>query len=98
MISLGNQLPVKVTGVYEDLPNNSTLHGLGYIAPWDLYVTTADWITDANKRWDNNSFLTYVQLADHADLKTVEKKIVNCKQAHVDPEDKKYLTKLVLNP
>src|SRR5260370_394200 len=43
-ITIGNHLPVKVTGVYPDLPYNTTLRDIGFIAPWHLYITTADWI------------------------------------------------------
>ncbi|HVU56613.1 MAG TPA: ABC transporter permease [Puia sp.] len=97
-LTIGNKFPVKVTGVYEDFPYNTTFRGIGFIAPWELYITTVDWIIQSQTKWDNNSFQTFVQLADHADLANVGKKIVDCKQTHVAPEDKKYLTKVILNP
>ena len=31
---------VKVTGVYQDFPHNSTFNEVTFIAPWDLYVVT----------------------------------------------------------
>jgi putative ABC transport system permease protein len=36
----GQRTPVKVTGVYEDLPFNTTLHDVQYFLPWDLYVSS----------------------------------------------------------
>jgi putative ABC transport system permease protein len=95
-----NKLEVKVTGVYEDLPANTTFQKLSFIAPWDLYATSADWIINADKenKWDNNAFQTFVQMADNADVTSVNKKIVNCKQTHVAPEDKVYQTKVFLHP
>ena len=98
LLKIDSRLEAKVTGVYEDLPFNTTFHNLGFIAPWDLYITSADWIKRSQNAWDNNSFQTFVQLADHADFSTVSKKILGSKQAHVAPEDKKYLTKVFLNP
>ncbi|HVU98416.1 MAG TPA: ABC transporter permease [Puia sp.] len=98
VLKLANKYDVKVTGVYEDLPYNTSFHDIAFIAPWKLYITTADWIRKAEAYWDNNSFQTFVQLAGQADLATVNKKIVNCKQTRVEPEDKKYQTKVFLNP
>ncbi|HEY4289211.1 MAG TPA: FtsX-like permease family protein [Puia sp.] len=98
VISIGNRLQVKITGIYADLPVNTTFHDLGFIAPWSLYITTADWIRNSQTKWDNNSFKTYTQLTDHASLGAVGKKIIDCKQTHVAPEDKKYQTKIILNP
>lgn len=33
---MDDKLEVKVTGVYEDLPRNSSFHNLTFIAPWEL--------------------------------------------------------------
>jgi ABC-type antimicrobial peptide transport system permease subunit len=97
-LTIANKFPVTVTGVYEDFPYNTSLRDIEFIGAWDLYITTADWIGRSQNQWDNNSFQTYAQLADHADLAAVAKKIIDCKQAHVAPEDKKYLTKVLLAP
>jgi ABC-type antimicrobial peptide transport system permease subunit len=97
-LTIGNKFPVTVTGVYEDFPYNTSFRDITFIAPWALYTTTVDWITRSQNEWDNNSFQAYVQLADHADFTTVGKKIIDCKQAHVAPEDKKYLTRVLLAP
>ncbi len=37
-IKIDNKLLVKITGVYEDLPYNSTFAKLNFIAPWQLLV------------------------------------------------------------
>ena len=98
VLRLGSKYDVKVTGVYEDLPLNTTLHDIEFIVPWELYITTAGWIKDSESHWDNNDFNVFVQLAGHADFAAVSKKIVNCKQDRVEPQFKKYQTKVVLNP
>jgi putative ABC transport system permease protein len=99
-VKIDSKTDVKVTGVYEDLPRNSDFSYLSFIAPWDLYITTEHWVTLAKQQanWDNNSFQTFVQLADHADLDVVNKKIIQLKQENVNPEDKKYHTELFLQP
>ncbi len=97
-IRIDNQLDVTVTGIYEDLPYNSEFRSVTFIAPWDLYVTSADWIRNSVNKWDNNSFQLFVQLADHADIDVVNQKIAGFKQANVAPEDKKLKTVLFLFP
>ena len=99
-VKIDSKVDVKVTGVYEDLPRNTEFSDLSFIAPWDLYVTSEHWVTVARQeaQWDNNSFQTFVQLADHADLDVVNKKIIHLKQENVNPEDKKYQTELFLQP
>jgi putative ABC transport system permease protein len=97
-IRLDNQLDVRVTGIYEDLPYNSDFRTVTFIAPWDLYVNSTSWVSKSVNKWDNNSFQLFVQLADHADINAVNQKIAGFKQAHVDPEDKKMNTVLFLFP
>jgi putative ABC transport system permease protein len=100
LLKIDNKQDVKVTGVFEDLPDNSTFHGLDFIAPWLLYATTEQWVIDANKRneWGYEAFMLYVQLADHADLEKVNKKIIHIKQDYGVAEDKKNQAKIFLNP
>ena len=50
-IKIDNQWNVKVTGVYEDMPHNSSFRDIAFIAPWDLYMTTMPWLKDARNRW-----------------------------------------------
>ncbi|HEV2483537.1 MAG TPA: ABC transporter permease, partial [Puia sp.] len=58
LLRIDNKLDVQVTGVYEDLPQNTTLCGIQFIATWDLYKTSEQWIimADRQNQWDNNSF------------------------------------------
>ena len=74
---IDSKLDVKVTGVYEDLPENTEFADLGFIAPWDLYAGSESWIARARDEaeWDNFSFHCYVQLADLADRHAVDQKI-----------------------
>jgi hypothetical protein len=75
LMKIDNRLDVKVTGVYEDLPYNSELNGLAFIAPWSLYITSEPWIKYAAEQWGNNSFQLFVQLAPKADMSSVSARI-----------------------
>lgn len=94
------QLDVKVTGVYEDLPHNTSLFGINFIAPWDLYKISEQWIINSDKenKWDDNAFQTFVQIADNTDFETVDKRIINSKQLRTNEYDKKFDTRIFLNP
>ncbi|RYU90557.1 FtsX-like permease family protein [Mucilaginibacter terrigena] len=74
-IKIDNKQLVKVTGVYEDLPHNTTLNDLNLIIPWDFYMTTQDWLQRAATRWGNNSFQLFAQLNDGADIAKVDERI-----------------------
>lgn len=79
-IKIDNVWNVKVTGVYEDMPHNSEFRELGFIAPWDLYITTAAWLKRAETRWGNNSWQIFAQLKPGIDAKKYRprSKILNC--------------------
>jgi ABC-type antimicrobial peptide transport system permease subunit len=77
VIKLDNKGAFNVAGVYEDLPYNTALHDVAFMAPWDYYQDSADGrsLTD----WSDNSLLLYVQIADHADMAKVSEKIQHIK-------------------
>ena len=75
IIKIDNSLNVKVTGIYEDLPVNTKLKNLSFIAPWALYATSEEWLRKSANNWGNNAFQVFVQLADNADMATVSNKI-----------------------
>ncbi|MFN8353336.1 MAG: FtsX-like permease family protein [Spirosomataceae bacterium] len=99
-MKIDSKLDVKVTGVYEDLPNNTSFNDLYFIAPWELYVSSEDWVKRARDRsnWGNNSFQLFAQIADNTDFKSVDKSIVQAKFKNVDAEDKKYNARVFLHP
>jgi putative ABC transport system permease protein len=74
VVRLDNQVDVKVTGVYKDLPFNSEFKNLSFIAPWDLYLALNPGIKSGNP-WNNNNYLTYVQIADHREFNLISDKI-----------------------
>jgi putative ABC transport system permease protein len=78
-LMLDNSASVKVTGVYKDIPFNSDFRDQGFIAPWQLFLS----ITGADKDpqpWNNNNYLTYVQLADRANMEQVSARIKDLKR------------------
>jgi putative ABC transport system permease protein len=98
VISINNNLDVKVTGIYEDLPHNSSFADLNVIIPWELIVKTAD----LNNRvgWGNSWFQCFVQIAPNTDMQTVSSNIKDAKLKNVQDSDsgKKHNPQLFLHP
>ncbi len=93
-----NKLEVKVTGVYEDLPHNTKFADVHFITPWDLYVSSEKWVRRSQTQWGNNSFQLFAQIDDKSNFAAVNKNIINAKLNKVDPEDRKYNSRIFLHP
>jgi putative ABC transport system permease protein len=88
---------VRVTGVYKDLPANSTFADMGYIAAWQqLYDNWG--LKDRQNPWRMNAFVTLVRLAPHVDLHTVSAKIKEAKARKVQGTDALAKPQLFLLP
>lgn len=98
VIKIDNRQDVKVTGVYEDLPYNTSFRELHFISTWQLYAATDEWVKVSIQEWGNNSFQVYAQIADHADFKSVNKRIINTKQDQVPADEKKFKAEIFLHP
>ncbi|MGN6640676.1 MAG: ABC transporter permease [Mucilaginibacter sp.] len=97
VVRLDNKDVFKIAGVYDDLPQNTTLHDLAFIGPWDYYINSP-----GNQRsltdWGDNSLFMYVQVADHADMFAISAKIKDIKLNNVDIEDRKFKPVIFLQP
>lgn len=89
LVKLDNKQPYKVTGVMQDLPNN-TQFDFEYLVP-----LPADGAFHDN-RWNTNSYYAYVQLQPDADVNQLNKKIRLIVQNHVN--DKNNNTEVFLYP
>ena len=72
IVKFQNNEPLKVEGVIEDVPKNSTIQ-FDYLMPWSLYEKLNLWVKKAN--WGSNSFLTLMQLKDNKYLDNVNGQI-----------------------
>lgn len=97
-IKLDRSLDVKVTGVYEDLPENTSFHDIKIIMPWDLWLIQNPWAKQMDEPWGSNFSQTFVQIADNADMQKVSAKIKNVKMDHLGEDEKKYKWQAFLQP
>ncbi|GAB3513893.1 ABC transporter permease [Emticicia fontis] len=98
VMKLDNKTNVRVTGVYEDLPYNSSFRDMNYVMPWELYLITNDWIKKMEDPWGSNFTQAFAQIADKADMEVVSKKIIKAKYNRVGKDDQKYNPELFLHP
>jgi len=98
MVTLDNNLLVKVTGVYEDLSKNSDFGALLFIAPWKLFLQHTDWIRTAEDPWRPNAFVTYVQLNREQDLRRASRLIKDVRLKHVNDRLALQKPELFLHP
>ena len=97
-MKIDNNIEVQVTGIYEDLPENSMLAGLHFISPWQLFFNNMEWIRTASDPWRPNAFNIFTQLADNTDAATVSVKIKDSKLNNVNKELQKKKPEIFLLP
>ena len=90
LIKIDNKLNVKVTGVYEDMPYNTSFSTMAFIAPWDLYMTTDPWLKKlASTQWGNNSWQLFAQLNPNANINKISADIKYVKQKVIATQNDK---------
>jgi hypothetical protein len=96
---MDNRHALRVTGVYADLPANSSFAGLAFIAPWELLASNEfRWVKTQPNPWGNASFPIYVQLADGVDLDRISAKIKNRTLDHLPASDAGARPEVFLHP
>jgi putative ABC transport system permease protein len=73
-VRIDNQYNLKVTGILQDIPKNSSLQ-FNYLVPFSYKIATDDYIKGATTSWYNNSFQLFVALKPNADYAKVAPKI-----------------------
>ncbi len=98
MLKISNNLDVKVTGVFKNLPYNTDFRELEFVAPWDLYLTSESWLEWSKTQWSNNSFQGFAQISDNSDFASVNKNIKHAKLNRVSDGEKKFNSEIFLHP
>jgi putative ABC transport system permease protein len=83
-IQMDNKLSVTVTGVYEDLPLNTNLSYVHFIAPFTLYLSVNDWIEKKAKNdWTNHFLKLYAEIKPGANFAAIDGRIANSEFEHI---------------
>lgn len=96
-VRIGYNMETKVTGVYEDLPYNTSFKNLDFMGTWEQLVNSQDWTKRAIDQWGNNSFQLFGQLNDAKDLHVVSEKIKNVKADNA-VDEREFKPEIFLSP
>jgi putative ABC transport system permease protein len=97
-LKINRTYDVKVTGVYEDLPYNTSFRSLKVIMPWSLWLIDNPWVKQMEDPWDSNFSQTFVQVADNVSMEAASKRIKNVKANNLSKEELKYKWEAFLHP
>src|SRR5690606_8590098 len=87
-IEVNSQYDMMVRAVYEDIPFNNSFNDMGFLMPWDKYVSSTPWVKDATDKWGNNSFQLFVQLAENTTMEQSSSTIKDVKKSlHKETEE-----------
>ncbi len=94
IVKFDNESPLKVIGIYEDLPLNSEFGDLKFIGSWELYKKKLpEWLS-----WGNNWFKMYAEIAPNTNMAKTSAAIKNSKLDHVEGREKHLQTAVFLHP
>ncbi|MBS1601269.1 MAG: ABC transporter permease [Bacteroidetes bacterium] len=86
-VKLDNKASLKITGVYEDLPQNSDWKGLDVVMSWEYYEGSFSFVKENEHEWNANSFQILAKLRPAADVTKVNERIKGALDGH-DRKDK----------
>jgi putative ABC transport system permease protein len=94
VVKMDAKWDLQVTGVYADLPKNSTFNDATYFAPLELYL---DGWANLNV-WNNSNMYIYVQIHPESSFEKISNVIKNAMLAHVNEEAAKVKPEIFLHP
>jgi len=97
IMKIDNSMTVKVTGVYQDFPYNSTFSEVNFIAPWEL-LQTAQGMKQQKDTWRCNCYMALAQVADNVDVNRASAAIKDVKLSKVDKSELKEKPQVFLDP
>ena len=85
IVKLNSNRDVRVAGIFEDIPHNSTFRDTQVLAPWDLFIATNQSARGAENTWDENSYQVFAQLREGADFASASAKIKDSRMKRENP-------------
>ncbi|ACT96059.1 FtsX-like permease family protein [Dyadobacter fermentans] len=63
IVKVDTDLHLKVTGVYEDFPQNTKFSDVQFMGSWDYFLEKNRWMKE--KKWDNHAIWVFTELAEN---------------------------------
>jgi putative ABC transport system permease protein len=83
-IQVDNAGELKVTGILENIPNNSSLE-FDILMTWEYHKQEVSWIKNSATNWNENSFQVYAEITPDASLDEINKAIFNLINDNTEP-------------
>ncbi|MDO6432936.1 ABC transporter permease [Flavitalea sp. BT771] len=80
---INNKTNVSITGVYEDLPLNTELTRIKYIAPFELWLTENDWVRQTAGEYWNHYLKLFAEIKQGATFPSVSHQIEHVEIDHI---------------
>ncbi|MGD1889143.1 MAG: ABC transporter permease [Cyclobacteriaceae bacterium] len=87
VVRINDKIDVKVTGVYQDMPQNTEFSDLAFLGSWQSYVAMNPWVEYHESNWNNNFIRVFTQIAPNTTFDQVAAKIKDVKFKHLPPEE-----------
>ncbi|HVS95046.1 MAG TPA: ABC transporter permease, partial [Puia sp.] len=81
-IKVDNKAVVRVGGVFDDPPRNTSFYDMKFMLSWELYESQNDWVKRSEEQWGNHSWRAFVLLAPNVDAAQVTAKVKDIAKAH----------------
>lgn len=97
-VTVNFQGDLMVTGVYKDIPENTSFRELQYIGNWEMMMQTFEWMQNSIDNWGNNSFQLFVQIQENASMAKVSEIIRDAKKKVAGEDIEQFNPQLILLP
>jgi len=94
VIRIDNKADMKVAGVFQDPPRNTSFYTAKFYMGWSQYLIRAEWLKRNETNWGNHSWQCFALLAPNTTAATVTAKIKDLPKPHNKDGDEH----LVLQP
>jgi ABC-type antimicrobial peptide transport system permease subunit len=84
-IRIDNNVDVKVTGVFEQMPYNSRFHSIQFLGNWNMWVARNAWLETDLHNW-SKTISTFVELKEGVSVEEVNSAIADLKKKNISVE------------
>ncbi|MCF6404344.1 ABC transporter permease [Chitinophaga filiformis] len=84
ILQLDDKQSLKVIGVFEDLPHNTTFTDVSFFCPWNLLVSTEQYVKANLNNWSNSSFNIFATTAPGISMEAISGKIKDVYQSKLN--------------
>ncbi|GAO41072.1 ABC transporter permease [Flavihumibacter petaseus] len=90
-VKIDNRTDYKVSGVFKDLPNNSTFFDSKIFLSWEAYLKSENWVKESADQWGNHSWQLFAEMQPGVSMATVTNKIRFLPRKHVKEGEEEIL-------